>query len=213
MAPDEYQKAWQEDSTQTRVTIDANLLQKEVQRSQRNFRVVIFWRDFHEVVIALLMLPYWIYSGVTKSLPWTWYLTVPALVFVAGFILVDRKRHPKKPSDASEPLLESVKESLTQMEHQIWLLRNVFWWYLLPFAISILAFFSHCAWLSARDGNWLPALVSFMGRFAILLVVYFIVYFINQRAVRVDLQPRRQELLSLLAGLEDESSSESVTAA
>ena len=206
MAPDEFQKAWQADSTQTRVTIDANLLQNEVQRSQRNFRVVIFWRDFREVGIALIMLPYWIYIGVTKSLPWTWYLTIPALVFVAGFILVDRKRHPKKPSDASEPLLESVKESLTQMEHQIWLLRNVFWWYLLPLTISILAFFAHCAWLSARDGNWLPAMVSFMGQFAVLLVVYLIVYFINQRAVRVDLQPRRQELLALLGGLEDESS-------
>ena len=92
------------------------------------------------------MMPVWFYLGITLSLPWTWCLTVPALVWVAGFILVDRKRHPQKPSEPDEPLLDSVKESLTQVEHQIWLLRNVFWWYLLPFAISILAFFAQVAW-------------------------------------------------------------------
>ena len=56
-------------------------------------------------------------------------------------------RHKRKPSEPGDPLLESVKESLTQVEHQIWLLRNVFWWYLLPFTISILAFFAHVTWL------------------------------------------------------------------
>ena len=37
MDPDKYQQAWQADSAQTRVKIDANLLLEEVQRSQREF--------------------------------------------------------------------------------------------------------------------------------------------------------------------------------
>ena len=49
MDPDKYQQAWQAQSSQARVTVDANLLLKEVQRSQRNFRAMIFWRDFREV--------------------------------------------------------------------------------------------------------------------------------------------------------------------
>ena len=36
------------------------------------------------------------------------------------FILVDRKRHPQKPVEPGQPLLESANESLTQVEHQIW---------------------------------------------------------------------------------------------
>jgi hypothetical protein len=41
-------------------------------------------------------------------------------------------RHLQKPNEPDEPLLQCVKNSLTQMEDQIWLLRNVLWWYLLP---------------------------------------------------------------------------------
>ncbi|MCH7686758.1 MAG: hypothetical protein IH899_08770, partial [Planctomycetes bacterium] len=85
MDPDSYQQAWKADAAQTRVTVDVDLLLKEVQRSQRNFRATIFCRDFREVAVALLMLPLWFYMGITMSVPWTWYLTVTVLVWIAGF--------------------------------------------------------------------------------------------------------------------------------
>ena len=59
-------------------------------------------------------------------------------------------RHKQTPSDPDEPLLSCVKDSLAQVEHQIWLLRNVFWWYLLPSAIPLLAFFAHVSWLKSQ---------------------------------------------------------------
>ena len=91
-----------------------------------------------------------------------------------------------------------MKRSLTDQEDQIWLLRNVFWWYLLPPSISILAFFAHVAWLS-RSGGWLPALIFFVGLVVFLFALYFFVYWLNQRCVRTQLEPRRQELLSEMA--------------
>ena len=109
MDPDSYQKAWHAQSSQTRVTIAADLLLKEVQRSQRNFRATIFRRDFREVVIGLLMLPLWFYWGHTVALPWTWCLGVPAITWVILFILVDRIRHKQRPSEPGEPLLDCVK--------------------------------------------------------------------------------------------------------
>ena len=51
-----------------------------------------------------------------------------------------------------------MESSLAQVEHQIWLLRNVFWWYLLPLALATLAFFGQVAW-QVRSGGWLMALV------------------------------------------------------
>jgi CubicO group peptidase (beta-lactamase class C family) len=203
MSPDTLQQAWQAESSQTRVTIDADLLLKEVQRNQRDFRAKIFRRDFLEVAVGLVMLPLWFYLGITSSLPWTWYLTVPALIWLVGFFLVDRTRHPQTPSEPGEPLLESVKKSLTQVEHQIWLLRNVFWWYLLPPTISIQAFFAHSALL--QSGTWLVALGIATPFFAFLVTIYAFMDYINQRAVCVQLEPRRQELLALLASLGDES--------
>ena len=162
MNPDNYQQAWQEHSSQTRVTVDAGLLLKELQRSQRAFRATIFIRDFREIAVAMVMLPLWFFLGITLSLPWTWYLTVPALVWVAGFMLVYRMRHKQDSSKPDDAVLHCVQRSLTEHEDQIWLLRNIFWWYLLPPTISILAFFAHVAWLS-RSGGWLAALIFFVG--------------------------------------------------
>jgi len=155
--------------------------------------------------VALLLIPLWFYLGARNSSPWTWYLTVPVLIWLVGFILVDRMRHKRKPTEPGDPLLESVKESLTQVEHQIWLLRNVFWWYLLPPTISISAFFAHVTLLVSKD--WLDALGG-AGLFVFLFTLYYFIYYLNQRAVRLQLEPRRQELLALLASLGDESTGE-----
>jgi len=210
MDSDSFQKAWNAQSSQTRVTIDAKVLLKEMQRSQRNFRSTIFYRDSREVVIGLLMVPLWFYLGHRFALPWTWYLAVPALTWVILFILVDRFRHKQRPSEPGEPLLDCVKASLTQVEHQIWLLRNVFWWYLLPCTIAILAFFAQNAWLN-YSGFW-PITLALAPFVLFLLVLYGFVYHLNQRAVRRELEPRREELLTLLATLGDETNGEQSTA-
>jgi hypothetical protein len=207
--PDNYQQAWHAQSSQTRVTVDADLLLKVVQRNQREFRSTILRRDVIEVGVGLLLLPYWIYKGLTSSLPWTWWLGVPAIIWVVGFFLVDRMRHPQKPNDPSRPLLSCVKDSLNQVEHQIWLLRNIFWWYLLPFTIALLAFFGQIAWQSGVATNdWLAALAFGTMLFAFVGALYSFIYYLNQRAVRTQLEPRRQELLALLASLSDETASE-----
>ncbi|MCC6699642.1 MAG: serine hydrolase [Candidatus Hydrogenedentes bacterium] len=202
MGPDNFQEAWKAQSRQTRVTANAGLLLQEVQRSQSSFRSMIFWRDFREVIVALVMLPMWFVMGYMLSPPWTWYLTVPALLWVIGFIAVDRMRHPQKAPGPGDSLLTGAKDSLAQVEHQIWLLRNVAWWYLLPFTVSILAFFVHVCWQASN--NW----GEFLGSTAImttsLLALYGFIYWLNQYAVRKQLVPRRQELLALLASLSDE---------
>lgn len=164
---------------------------------------MIFWRDFREVVVALVMLPLWFVMGYALSLPWTWYLTVPALLWIMGFIFVDRMRHPQKSPGPGDSLLTSAKDSLAQVEHQIWLLRNVAWWYLMPFTISILAFFTQTFW--GISDYWFEFLVSTAISFAFLFVIYGFIYWLNQYAVRKQLEPRRQELVALLASLRDEA--------
>ncbi len=205
MDPDKYQQAWQAHASGTRVMVDADLLRKEVQRAERNFRVTVFCRDFREIGIALLLLPLWFYLGHRWSSPWTWYLTVPVLVWMAGFMFVYRMRHKQKPSKPDELLLHCVERSLTEVEDQIWLLRNIFWWYLLPPSISLLAFFAHVTWLVSKD--WLDALGHAVP-FVIVIAVYYFIYWLNQYAVRTQLEPRRQELLKLLTSLKGETTGE-----
>jgi len=203
MNPDDLKQAWQTQSSQTRLTIDAELLLKEVQRNQWHFTSTIFWRDVREVGTALLMVPLWFYLGVKLSLPWTWYLTVPVLVWVAGFMLADRMRHKRQPPASGEPLRQRVESSLAQVEHQIWLLRNVFWWYLLPIALPVLAFFGQMAWLVRSGGWWTAPVVALLVLPAVIALAA--AYRLNQDAVRSELEPRRQELETLLMSLQDET--------
>ena len=203
MSLDKYQKAWEAESSEFQVTYDVDLLSKEVQRSHRSLQSTLFWRDVREVGTSLLTIPVWIVIGISLSLPWTWYLMVPASLWIAIFMLLDRKRHSQYRSEPGEPLMFYVKESLSQVEHQIWLLRNVFWWYLLPPSISIMAFFIHVA-LGSFDGWWgFVAFVGFLG--LLLFIVYFAIYRLNQRAVRDQLEPRRIGLQTLITNLEGEN--------
>ena len=200
MSSDKFQQAWQ---SQDRLTIDAELLLKEVQRNQRQFTAAIFWRDVREVGVAVLMVPAWIFMGVRLSLPWTWYLMVPGLVWIAAFMLADRLRHRLQPPAFGQPLRERVQNSLAQVEHQIWLLRNVFWWYLLPIGLAMLALFVQITW-EVRSAGWLAAFVL-GGAVLVAGIALGFVYRLNQHAIRTELEPRRQELDALLRELGEES--------
>ncbi|MCA9097485.1 MAG: serine hydrolase [Planctomycetaceae bacterium] len=193
--------------------VDSALLQKEVQVRQQGFRSVIFWRDLREVGVSLLLVPVWVWMGVLMDLPWTWYLAIPALLWVAGFLLVHRRFHRQAPGEPGEPLVSCVKRSLVEVEHQIWLLRNVFWWYLLPLLASNLAFTGQVAWNTAvvTSGPWVSSFavifsmsIIFLAGGAFFAVVYGFVYYVNQRAIDLQLEPMRRDLLMLSESLQDE---------
>jgi len=87
MDPDKYQQAWQAHSSATRVTVDPDLLLKVVQRNQTRFpndnsrsRYRRSRRGTADVALLDLSRPY-------GSLPWTWWLGVPAILWVIGTLL------------------------------------------------------------------------------------------------------------------------------
>lgn len=203
MELDKYQQAWKSDAAQVRVSIDTDLLTKEMQRSRQAFRSTVFWRDVRELGFGLLMIPIWIYLGIAMALPWTWYLEIPASIWVIGFTMLDRRLHPQKAGPPNESLLHCSKESLRQVEHQIWLLRNVFWWYLLPYTVAIMAFFVHVSWQASRE--WWEFFATVGGYGLLTLFIYGVTYLVNQSVVRLQLEPHRKELLNLVASLEEES--------
>ena len=68
--------------------------------------------------------------------------------------------------------------------------------------MPILAFFFHVSWI--KSDNWSDAAILFLSNALILVVVFGVIYWMNQRAVRKDLEPRRQELLVLRSSLQNE---------
>lgn len=205
MDPDKFQQAWQTQSSDTRVSIDTNLLLKELQRNQRDFRARASLNDFAEIGISLLLIPVWIYMGVTMASPWTWYLAVPAFLWVIGFLLVFRSRYERPPNVPNNSLLSCVKESLALIEHRIWLQRNAFWWSILPMLLPLLVFTAHVSWLKFQVGSDPFTDVNGIVFVALLGLMYFL-YKMSQRAARKGrFEERRQELLALQASLGEES--------
>jgi hypothetical protein len=203
MDPDILKKAWNTQSSQSRLTVDVDQLLRDLQRQEQCFTAKIFWRDSREVGVALLMVPLWCYLGVKLSLHWTWYLMVPAMLWIALYMLVDRMRQKRQLPEPGDSLRCHAESLLAQVEHQVSLLRSVLWWYLLPLGLSALPFFSQIAW-QERSAGWPTALGASLT-VAVMVLAFAFIYWLNQCSVRTELEPRRRELQTLLMSLKDET--------
>ena len=199
MTLDPLQQAWQ---SQPDPALDTDRLVQEFRRSELQFATMIFMRDVREVGICLVLLPVWVGMGVGIGLPWSWYLVIPGLLWIAGFMTADRMRQRRRRAGPGDPLVRGVESSLADVVHQIWLLRNVFWWYQLPLAVPMLAFFALIFWQLSRGNVWEMTVATSL---AVVIVGGFNgwIYWINQKAVRSTLEPRRQELAAMLRSLSD----------
>lgn len=202
MTPDDFQQAWNTQPSGIHVKIDAETLDAETQRFEKRLTTRLFWRDLREIGIAVLLIPVWLFLGLRHSLPWTWYLTIPALIWVAGYMLVYRRRSSPKQEEPGDTLCRRLESTLAQIESQIRLLKSVHYWGLIPLAVPILAFVFQVASLTGPPDlfsviiMWIAAPLSIGG---MLLAVYLV----NQHVVRTDLIPRRDELRRQLQSLQE----------
>jgi hypothetical protein len=203
MLLDELQQTWQSQPAAT-IRVDAEALLAQLRRNQRSFKSTLFWRDFREVAIGSAMIP--VFWSAAREQGWHWLSFCAACAWIVGYILFDRwRRRGRKPAK-EQSLSECLEHSLEEVEHQIWLLRNVGWWYLLPGGLAAVFTFG---WIAVTEtGPLVARLTMLAGGLGVFAVVYAAIYWLNQFAVRSELEPRRQELLaireSLLANSEQE---------
>ena len=186
------QQRWQQQENRSQVKVDAGLILQEVRRNHRSFQAMIFWRDFREVGAALFVAVLIINHG----RDWKDWLLAVAGAGVGIFLLRDHLRQRKQRPRASEDLTLYVQHSLDEVRHQSWLLRNVLWWYLLPLMVPMLI--SNAVQAdTVRQG---------VRQSVVIVVMAWLIYKLNQHAVRKQLVPREQELERLLAGISEDSS-------
>jgi hypothetical protein len=196
---------WQKDIACSKLTIDSNLLLREVMRNKKLFESVILSRDIREAAAGILGIlfclgfaVFFFYKGLNVV---AWVLTISTLfdLWVIAFFIADRIFQRKKSPSRGESLTACLEDSLTQVNHQIWLLKNVLWWYLLPPGIGMTAFFVTVYWQIHAVG-W-SAIIQLVINLALAIIVFWGTYWLNQYAVRKELTPRKQELEELLNGL------------
>jgi hypothetical protein len=114
---------------------------------------------------------------------------------VGLFFVFDRLKHPRAQTVVGDSLHSTIEASLLQVQHQIWLLRNVLWWYLLPLVPGITAFLVSTSWQSRGSGVAEQIVIAIVG--LICAVMFWYAHRLNQREIRVSLEPRRVELEEL----------------
>jgi len=201
MNPDDLQRAWQSQYPSPGGNVDMEQALSELRRGDREFSTILRRRDLLESGVSFVMIPIWIIMGIALHLPWSWYLTIPSLAWIGGFMTRELLRRRRNRSEVTESLRSHLDNSLAEVERQIRLLRGIFWWYLLPLALSLLAFLAHVAWLQVQALGWMPSMIFFAITTGFVAVVFAIVYAMNQNAVRKELEPRRKELEGLRQSL------------
>ncbi|HTE90745.1 MAG TPA: hypothetical protein VK639_17430 [Terriglobales bacterium] len=188
----------------SRSTPTPDVLLKEVRRNQQQWGAINFWGAVLEIGGEFLMTLFFSYQGLRHAnwtpfrLPnWDFLLVAFACAGVGifrTFMLVYRIVRRRKQATANDPLKACIETSLNEVNDDIWLQRNIFWWCLLPFTTALAVSFGYG---SLRAHN--PIFLAFLVLFVIPLDWAF--YRLTQFTVRKVLEPRRQELQTLLASL------------
>ena len=203
MTFDELQKTWQSQQANPRLAIDPDMLLKEVERNKKSFEAVVFWRDVREIGVAILLVAVFLYFGIKDSL-WPMCLLALICLWVGVFMVADRIVQKRRQPCLSDSLFNCVKKSLAQINHQVWLLRNILWWYLTPLGVGLIIWFSYCG-ISVMI-NEKPS-IGYLLFFPVCIVgtilLYWGVYWLNQWAIRKELVPRKNELEDILNNLKN----------
>jgi hypothetical protein len=196
---EDLQSAWQIQKPAPKVTIASDLLLTEVRRNAEQFHSTIFWRDVREVAAAFLLAAWFLYDAFRKH-DWTDYVSAFICLGVGLFMVIDRSRQNGQYRTVSDSLKKCLESSLAAVNHQIWLLKNVFWWYLLPLGSGLVLSLLSSASRSKHGVLWMAVELSIS--MVVCALIYWGIYWLNQLAVRKNLEPRRRELENLLKQLE-----------
>jgi hypothetical protein len=175
-------------------TLDDRDILAIVQSDARRLDRIIRFRDWRElvagVVVAVLILP--------AAIRGPWLTRLGACVILAGLLLIAyRLWHARRVGSAADPTLpvaEALRTELRRVDAQIALLGSVAWWYVAPLIGGAILM------VAGRSASRAPWFLMVYAAAAVLMGWGIIA--LNSRAVRRVLEPKRRELIDLLAQLE-----------
>lgn len=140
-------------------------------------------RDTIENLAAVLVIT--VFSIVLASCNnWVTFAGAAIVVFSAvEVVIVLNVTRMYRPTPAGLPLAEHCRQEVEKVDRQIFLLRNIVWWYVGPLMLG-------CCVMAFADGPLIASGISC----GFYIAVGLFVYWINQKAVAEQLLPLRQLL-------------------
>lgn len=198
MKLDDLRESWRQENAEAATPASREDLVAQVCRRVERFWTTVLWRDWRETVVATAVMPVFLHKvWSTNSTPLVQLgaaIVVASLLFIVYWLHAERLGRPNAGADA--PVRDYCRTELARIDGQIRLLRSVLAWYVGPPFLGVLLMFV---------GQFGLSLAGFLS-VALLAVVAWWLHAINQRAVRNELIPMRDEILELLDQLDESES-------
>lgn len=199
---EELQQAWQADAKSAPAPVVNEELLRSVRVNSRKFKRRIFWRDFREVAASFFVAFVFgriAWEAQTEGTPaWAAWIAAALPLGVAAFFLIDRWVSARRHAPQGDDVLAEIDRAIEAVKHQIWLLQNVFWWYLLPIGLSVIFLALQLVLYMPTD---LPPHVAWTVKIVVGLLAIgpvwaldWWVWKLNQKAICVNLEPELAEL-------------------
>ncbi|GAB5558723.1 MAG: hypothetical protein SynsKO_03700 [Synoicihabitans sp.] len=206
MSFDELQTAWQHQRAALPKTEVNHDMLRDVQSQSRTFRRSVFWRDVREVLASLLVAAVFGNIGWQAAregaVSWPAYVAAATALGVGVFFLVDRGVMRRRAAPQGDTLRAELKRAINEVEHQIWLLRNVAWWYLAPLALGPILMAVQITVYGPKAFPWWAEVLIWTLLIGTTWWFDKWIWRLNQNAVRDQLQPRRDKLRAQLREFE-----------
>ena len=178
----------------TGIEISAGKMIDAMKERMRKFDRIIRRRNRREVaagvvVIAAFSVMAFVFSPVLVKIGAV--IVVLSSLYIIYKIL---KHHPRKDeASINIPVRAFLQNEIIKIDREISLLKNVLWWYILPPLTGMLLM------IAGEEKSMTQKII----RIAITVLIGAIVYFLNQHAVKKDLEPMKKDLEENLKQLEE----------
>lgn len=198
---------WDAETARPSYTLDEEALHRIVRQRSHSFWKKILFRDALEIGAGIVMFWYFLRQairmvayngGALSALSVSFFVTAIGVAFVASFLFVSRQRQKRREERFDESIQGNLQKLLSNVSHQIRMLSNVAWWYLLPLVPGAILFIAATA---DEEGinPWVQGLI--------VALIFGGILWLNLWAVRKDLAPQKRELEALLSELENSGKS------
>jgi CubicO group peptidase (beta-lactamase class C family) len=204
---------WRDEKSHPSHTIDDEALRRIVADRARAYRKKILWKDGSDIGVHAVTVIFVISVCIWATLNGGGFASEgigPMLViaigytFVTSFRLVGRLRQKGREKKFDDSIHGNLQKLVANADYQIRLQSKYLWWYVLPivpgYALLVGSFWD--------EG---PEAFTFMT--LTMIFIFGTIIWANRHALRTDLIPQKEELESLLAGLENGGKSVEIRAA
>jgi membrane protein implicated in regulation of membrane protease activity len=201
---DELTAVWRKQPKERVPEAAFEVLRKTFEKKSRRLAGALFWRDIREFLAAALVIFVFARAALSRGQAgWPLWISTILVLGVAVFFLKERIRAHRNKTGPNASLLEKIEADIGELRHQRELLLKVGTWYLGPCVLSWFIVMASTRFHGLSGVLRTP--VQMGAYFGGSLVLFWLVWKMNQRAVRKKIEPRLADLESLKNGLNSEN--------